>query len=250
MDSVSQLIEKLTSSDQVQVYQADLALREMIARAKGPDLQKIASELASELNATREETYDKDKVRQVIKYDARTRSKIARHLALAGGDDDVPALVQAMQDLDVREMARWALDRMTCPAATAALIQAAQEAIGPDFRIGVINALGRRGGSEVVSALKACAADPHLEIRIAAAEALANHPDSSSDSAIVEAARGNGILEEQARLRLAKARIRLAETLVRSGNKPAGKKIFEAILTGQPEEPQKDAALRALHQIG
>ncbi|MFO0947407.1 MAG: HEAT repeat domain-containing protein [Planctomycetota bacterium] len=249
MDSVLQNIEKLSSSDQVQVYQADLALREAIARAKGPELQKIASTLASELNATREEKDDKGKVRQVIKYDAKTRSKIARHLAMAGGDEEVPALVQAIQDLDVREMARWTLDRMTCPAATAALVQAAQEAVGPDFRIGAINALGRRSGSEVVSALKACAADPSLEIRIVAAEALANHPDSSSDTAIVEAAQGNGILEERARVRLSKARIRLAETLVRNGNPQAGKKIYQAILTGQPEEPQKEAALRALQKI-
>lgn len=249
MDIIIQTIEKLGNPDPVQNYQAKRSLEDLISLAGGPGQDKLASALASELNAKRE-VKEGDKTNHVIKYNPATRSTIARYLALVAGPEEIPALVEAMNDLDVRESARWALDRIQCAEATNALITAAVDGIGPEFRAGAINALGRRSGPEVVEALKKCAQDPYIEIRLVAAEALANQPDASSDTVITEAANGDGVFAERARARLAKARIRLAETLVRSGDKAAGKKIYEAVVSSNPDDAQKEAASIALAQIG
>lgn len=249
MDIIIQTIEKLGNPDQAQAYQARRALEELISLAGGPGQDKLARALASELNAKRE-IKEGNKTREEIKYNAATRSTIARYLALVAGPEEVPALAEAMNDLDVRESARWALDRIQCAEATSALINAAVEGIGPEFRVGAINALGRRQGPEIAEALRKCAQDPYVEIRLTAAEALANHADPANDMAISEAASGEGVFAERAKARLAKARIRLAETLVRSGDKAAGKKIYEAVLSSHPDTAQKEAAELALTQIG
>lgn len=249
MDIVVAVVEKLGSTEQVQAYQARRSLEELIGLAGGPGQRKIARTLAQELNANRERK-DGEKTIQEIKYSPKVRSEIARYLALVGGDEEVPALEKAMEDLEVREAARWALDRMNGAAATAALAKAAVDGIGPDFRIGAINALGRRSGPEVLAALKQCAADPYLEIRLAAAEALANQSDASSDSLLVDAAKGSGVLQERARTRLTKARLRLADAVAVGGDKAAAKQLYEAILAANPDEPQKEAASRALAQLG
>lgn len=249
MEIIVQTIEKLGNPDQAQAYQARRALEELISLAGGPGQDKLASALASELNGKKEQK-DGDKVTHVIKHNPATRSTIARYLALVAGPEEIPALVEAMKDLDVRESARWSLDRIQCPEATAALIQAAVEGIGPEYRIGAINSLGRRSGENVVAALKQCAKDPYVDIRLSAAEALANLPDASSDAAITEAASGEGVFADRARARLTKARVRLAETLARNGDKDSAKKIFEAIVSSNPDAAQKEAATIALAQIG
>ena len=152
---------------------------------------------------------------------------------------EAPALKQSLADFESRELARFALDRMTCQAATDALAEAALEAVGAEFRVGVVNALGRRSGSGVVNALKKCATDADPHVRLAAAEALANHPDASADELLVAAGKQSG---DRAALRMAKARIRLAEGLVRAGQQEAGKKIYQAVAQSDAEGPQKKAA--------
>src|SRR3989442_1144211 len=84
----------------------------------------------------------------------------------------------------------------------------------------------RAAGPEVASALKQCAADPQREVRLAAVDALAHQADPTADAVITAAAQlGDEELPAPAARCLTRARIRLAETLVAAGQKPAGKRI-------------------------
>lgn len=249
MESIEKLSEQLGSSDQVQVYRAKRALAQMTAVAGEPGKEAERAQLATALakaEAATKPRGDKDKT-PVPVFSARVRGELARALSEVGGDMEVPTLKQELSDFDAREMARFALDRFTCEAAADALADAAVNAVGAEFRVGAINALGRRKGSGAVDALKKCAADADPQVRLAAAEALANHADASVDALLVEAGKQHA---DRAALRISKARIRLAENLVRTGQKDAGKAIYQSVAQTAPREPQKKAAQRALEQLG
>lgn len=249
MPSVEQLSEQLGSADQPTVYQAKRALAHLAAAAGAPGKDAERAQLAAALAKIEGATKPKDEKDKtpVPVYSAKVRDEIARVLAEIGGDMEAPALKQTLADFDAREMARFALDRMTCQAATDALVEAALKSIGAEFRVGVINALSRRSGSSVIDALKKCAADSEPHVRLAAAEALANHADAAADELLVAAGKQPG---HRAALRMAKARIRLAENLVRAGQKDAGKKIYQSIAQSDALAPQKKAAQQALAQLG
>ena len=249
MESVEKLCEQLGSNDQVQQYRAKRALAEMTAAAGAPGKESQRAQLAAALakaEAATKPRGDKDKT-PVPVYSARVRGEVARALAEVGGDMEVPALKQELADFDAREMARFALDRFTCEAAADALADAAVNAVGAEFRVGAINALGRRSGSRAIDALKKCAADGEPQVRLAAAEALANHADASADALLVEAGKQHG---HRAALRMSKARLRLAGSLQNAGQKDAAKAIYQSVAQTAPREPQKKAAQHALEQLG
>lgn len=254
MQTVEQLCEQLTSLDQVKVYQAKRALVQLAAAAGAPANESRRAELAAALAGQLVAGGDTKDAQgnPAFKHSAEVRGEIARVLSLVAGEAEVPALVAALAEFSGREMARWALARITSQAATDALVEAAIAAVGTEFRLGAIGALGRRAGSNVVEALKKCAADSEgeasdVEIRLAAADALANHADPSLDAVIVEIARD---ADPRTQSRAAKARIRLAETLVRAGQKEAGRHIYQAIAHGHADEPQQQAARLALAELG
>src|SRR5690606_1895864 len=131
-----------------------------------------------------------------------------------------------LKNIDLREAARWSLDRLTCQAATDALIEAVKELSGQEFRVGVINSLGRKSGSSVVEALKGCLAERDREIQLAAAEALAGQGDASVDAAI--AALSEGRFGRRGAGRVTRTRIRLAASVAKS-DKAAAKKILAQV---------------------
>jgi HEAT repeat protein len=249
MPSVEELADQLNSGDQPTVYRAKRALSEMVAAAGAPGKAGERAELAAALakaEAARNEKGDGPK------YGRKSRSEIARALAEVGGDTEVPALKETLGDFDAREMARFALDRMTCQAATDALVHAALNAVGIEFRIGAVNALARRTGSQVVDVLKACAGDNDSEIRLAAAEALANHADATADPLLCELARQAGPQSgPRVQLRLTKARVRLAARLAGAGQKDAARQIYRSIVESETAAAaQKRAASTGLAQLG
>jgi HEAT repeat protein len=161
-------------------------------------------------------------------HSSRVRNHLARLLGYLPVDAAVPPLVNALQDLEVREMARQSLECHPSPRATDALI-AALNSTGPVFCAGVINSLAKKGGAQSLAAVRRATDDPQAEVRFAALTALSAFPDASLD-AILE--RHNAYV----------ARVRLAETLRAAGNKAAAERIYKAILAGNAPEPQKRAA--------
>lgn len=211
------------------------------ATGKAAERAELAAALAKALTAKNEKG-------DAPKYSVKARDELARTLSEVADDMEVAALKVALVDFNAREMARFALDRMTCQAATDALADAALNAVGVEFRIGAINSLALRSGSQVVDVLKACAGDNDPEIRLAAAEALANHSDASADPLIVELAKHGGL---RAQSRVSKARVRLAAKLAAGGQKDAARRIYQSIAQSDSAAmPQKTAATIGLAQLG
>jgi aminopeptidase N len=244
MASVEQLADQLNSGDQPTVYRAKRALSDMACAAGAPGKPGERAELAAALAKAENAKNAKG---DAPKYSPKARAEIVRTLSLVAGDMEVAGLKETLGDFDAREMARFALDRMTCQAATDALADAALNAVGVEFRIGAINALGRRSGSQVVDVLKACAGDHDPEIRLAAAEALANHADATADPLIAALGKHGG---QRSHLRASKARLRLAAKLAGAGEKEAAKNIYQSIAQSDAAAAQKKAAGIALAQLG
>jgi len=165
-------------------------------------------------------------------------NKIIRLLSYVSTAKEVPALAKSMRDLNLREMARFALERNTSDEATAVLI-GALDFVGPVFRVGVVNSLAKRRGSRVVAGLRKATGDNDPEVRQAAVEALANFPDPANDAIIAKMARCDC---RKTRARAIKARVRLAETLNNAGQKGAARQIYRAIQGSNADAPQKKAA--------
>ncbi|HWB14533.1 MAG TPA: HEAT repeat domain-containing protein [Pirellulales bacterium] len=246
MPSVEELADQLNSGDQPAVYRAKRALSEMVAAAGAPGKAGERAGLAAALAKAEVARNEKG---DAPKHGTKARDEIARALADVAGDMEVPALKSTLGDFDSREMARFALDRMTCQAATDALADAALNSVGIEFRVGAINALARRRGSQVIDVLKACAGDNDPEVHLAAAEALANHADASAETILRELAKHAAA--PRAQLRLAKARVRLAARLASAGQKDAARQIYQSILDNDAAAAaQKRAAGTGLAQLG
>lgn len=253
MENVQALVEQLGSDDQAQDFKAYHQLLMLVgeAGAPGQDSQRaeLAQALATALTAATEHQDNRGNKSYSPKYSADVRGRVARLLSNVGSDDQVPALKQALEAFDTREMARWALDRMTGQAATDALVTAAVEGVGPEYRVGAIGALGRRKGDDVVAALKKCAADEDQEVRLAALEALSNQADPSSDELYVAVLESDS-LSPRARCRTLKARLCLAATLAQANQADEARRIYEATAAGSGDAPQVEAARRALEAMG
>ena len=239
-------VVQLGDKDQVVAYRAYKNLEETATRAGAPGIENrradLAATLAAELLAKGKPPKDKKgkpKGPPRPLYPAGVREKLCRLLSYVAGASEVPALAEVLGDLDVREMARFALDRNTSDAATDALI-AALEQVGPTFRAGVVNALGRRQGPKVLGALQKTAAEETTpEIRIVAVEALAQIPEPSNAAIVMEAAKcpvpGH-------KTRAYKTAVRLAESLAGAGQKNAASQLYRAIQAGDADGAQKKAA--------
>lgn len=243
MADIKELAKELTSGDQVRIYKAERKLVELTAAAGAAEKEAKRKQLAADIAQAIAELQPKYDNRGNPTVESQKtvdgRNKLIRYLALVAGDEQVEVLVEALKNQDSQEMARWALERITSPAATKALVKAAQDSVEDRFRIGAINALAGRDGAEVLHALKKCVTDLSAPVRLAAAEALGAHADPEADAAIVRAGKGTG---RRGQLRVAKARLRLAENLLRAGHPAPARKICEEVIAAKNMPAQKKSA--------
>jgi uncharacterized protein (UPF0147 family) len=230
-------LEKLTSS-QEDFYKGQLALTRVIGEASAPGNDAKRAEVARKLA---------EALVNGGKYPIAARREIARRLGEIGGDSEIPALQSALVDLELRESARGALDRIPTPAATAALVQASKQLLGDRFVIGIVNALGQRSGEGVVAALSDLAKSPNAEIRVAVGEALSQQSDPSGDEIILAIINDKSVpLNPQEAGRLAKARVRLAANMGAKDKKADARRIFESIVSKDPNSTHGLVAKRML----
>lgn len=257
MESIIENISKVSDKNQATAFKAVQTLRfecyHVLDPARQDERTALAKALAAEMNATimpeppkeaKEKKKGKNNAKKPepkIKHDPETRNVVLGLLSIVGGEAEVPAIARTLDDLELREMARCALDRNPSPAATAALV-AALEGCGPDFRIGVINSLGCKGGPVALEALRRMTEDPAPEIRLAAVEALSKFPDPANDAIMAQAGR---VGSERSRGRVAKARLRLAENLKDHGDKASAKQVYQSIpRDAAAQRKAADVALR------
>ena len=248
METVAQICEQLGSSDQVKAFQARRALLVKAAAAGSPGKEAERTALAAELAGCLVAKSEAKK--EEMRYATSARNEICRTLADVGGDAEVAALVQTLSDFDVREMARFALDRIPTAAAAAALAEANQKVVGVEFRVGVTNALAKRKDAAALEALKLAVGDSSQDVRLAAAEGLALQADAAGDAAIIEVGKQLGPASPRAAKRMDIARLQLAATLAKAGQKDAARGIYQALTSDGADEAQKKAAKTALEQLG
>ncbi len=240
-DRIKKLVKDLESNDSAVLFKAENELERLAEHAGGPDKTKAQADIAAALAAVLDAVTtvkDGDKTRSHPTYPPYARSHLCRCLSYVGGEAEVPALQKAMEDLNVREMARFALERNPSAAATKALI-AALEAMGTDFRIGVINALAQRKAPDAQKALVTLTQTCGGEVQVVAAEALACFPDPTLDAVISTAAKADA---PRAKVRTEKARIRLAGTLSKAGKKSGAGGIYKRLNADCVTPAQRKAA--------
>jgi len=251
MATITELAADLSSADQIKAYQAQQALAKLAGElgASGKETERAAAakELAAALAATKPAKDNRGEPTEESIHSVVGATEICRALAFLAGEAEVAVLKECLKNIDLREAARWCLARMTCQGATDALVEALANATGTEYRVGLVNALGRKTGSSVVEALKTATTSNEPELRLAAVEALAEQNRADLDTVI--AAVDSGSLQRN-EARIARARIRLGNTVLRSGDKAGAKKIFEAVAGSSADEPQKKAASAALATIG
>ena len=229
-------------------YQARREIARAVDKATQPGepsrREALAVALAAELTA-KSDSGGTDETQQQAKHSATVRNVLCQFLGQIATDDQVPALVVALGDLETREMARCALERIPAVGASKALSEALEQ-VGPEFRIGVVNALARQRWLHANTALRRAAQDPDTEVRMAAIRGLANFPEASNGKLIVAATK-TGSRSDRARAQ--KARVRLAQTLRRAGLKEPAITIFRSILADEMEGPWKTAARLTLEQL-
>ena len=266
MISVPEKLAELAGDDQAKAFNARYQLLEAAYQSTRPGNQAeqsaLADALAAELTAKvpvetkADEKKKKDAPEERFKHSTKVRREAIEILGVVAGPKQVPAIVSALDELELRETARCALDRVGGKEACAALI-AALDRVGSEFRVGVAGSLAKRRGDDVLRALKGLATDTDLEVRLAAVEALAELGDPDCESAMVQAYRApttptaahDRPLSPRGELRITKARIRLAERLRLAGHKTAARYIYHSILGEGAPLPQIKAAQIGIEQM-
>ena len=160
---------------------------------------------------------------------------LLRELAIAGGEDAVPALVALLADRDaaVRGYALRALDANPSAAAGRALIDALGRADDAFLRLTILNALGRRREPAAVGAVAGLIESSDREVAAAALAALGSIGTREARDALSRARLPNDLLLERAH-----ARLLCAERLRANGDGEAAAQVVREIresLSALPE---------------
>jgi HEAT repeat protein len=165
-----------------------------------------------------------------------------RKLSLIGTAASVPALAGLLPDEKLSHMARYALERMPCEEAVAAMRDALPKAKGR-VKVGIINSLGVRRDAKSLPALVVLLKDPDGEIVAAAVAALGS-------IGTPEAAKAVGAFQAKApkdlQLAAADAYLTCAERLLADGKKAQATAIYRALSKQDQPKHIRLAAMRGL----
>lgn len=137
--------------------EALVAIEEEIRGASPEALQRIEKKLIGALEAPG------------TKYAG--KQYVLRILRRMGTKQCVGPVSKLLTDKELSHMARYTLQRLPCPEATRALLDALKRCEG-DLKVGVVGSLGDRSGSEVVAALAPYAHGKDSKLALAAVKSL------------------------------------------------------------------------------
>lgn len=164
-------------------------------------------------------------------------------LAIIGTKEAVPVLAGLLDDAQLGQYARHALEPMTEPSAGAALRDALTKTQGP-LLVGVINSVGFRRDAQATAALARLLASPDAEVAAAAAAALGRIGTAASAQQLTPAlARASGPRQ----LALADACLTCADTLVTRGRRKEAAAMYDRLHgTGYPDHIRTAAMCGAI----
>ena len=157
-----------------------------------------------------------------------------RKLSLIGTAASAPALAGLLGDEKLSHMGRYALERMPCDEAVAAM-RGALSKLGGKLKVGVINSLGVRRDAASTGALVALLKDGDKEVAAAAAAALGaiGSPEAAKALLPVHKAAPDACLV-------------CAEQLLADGKKAEAKAIYTALAKADVPKHVRLAAMRGL----
>jgi len=180
----------------------------------------------------------------VLKTDASRAAKdvVCRHLSLIGSADSVPALAELLTNQELAQMARYGLERIPDPAASAALRDGLAKTEGV-LKVGVINSLGARRDAQSASLLTALVdnADPQVATAAVAALGAIGTPDAARTLGEVQK-KATGPLQAA----VADALLCCAERLLGAGKKVEAMAIYKTLNTEDQPKHVRLAAVRGL----
>lgn len=180
---------------------------------------------------------------EVLKSDAPDAAKdvVCRQLSLVGSAGCVPALAELFGNEKLAHMARYALERMPCPEALAALRDALPKTKGR-IKVGVINSLGVRRDAEATKALTSLLDDSDEAVVSAAAGALGKI-GTSETAKTLKAFQAKA--PESLSLVAADACLACAEHLLADGKKLEAMTMYKSLATSKIKHV-KVAAMRGM----
>jgi HEAT repeat protein len=154
----------------------------------------------------------------------------------------VSAVAKLLGDKDLSHMARYVLERVSGPEATAALREALPKTSGR-VKVGVINSLGILRDQESTKTVAALLEDSDEQVAAAAAAALGSigTPDTAKALAGFQAG-----APEKLRPAVADAQLACAERLLADGKKLDAMKIYQTLAKSDQPKHVKLAATRGL----
>jgi len=183
----------------------------------------------------------------VLKGDAPSAAKqyVCRKLAIVGTAASVDALAPLLTDAKLSHMGRYALERMPCPAAGAAIRNAIGKVSGK-LKVGMINSVGMRQDAQAVALLTPLLKDSDAQAAAAAAAALGKIGDPAAGGALASFLASAPKPLKNAAI---DAMLDFAGRIGAKGEKAAAAKIYQGLYAdGQPTRVRR-AALRGLAMV-
>lgn len=169
---------------------------------------------------------------------ADAKNFICRELVVYGSAACVPALTRTLANPEVATTAIWALENIPAPEAADALAKAV---LAPgELRVGLVQALGRRG---VVAPLEALLNDADATVAEAAANALGT---AGTESACVIVMAKRASASGALRAALDRAYLECADGLAAQGKNDAAVTAYRALISPECAENVRSGALSGL----
>ena len=180
----------------------------------------------------------------VVGSDASSAAKdyACRKLSLIGDAGAAAPLAALLPDKDLSHIARYALERMPCPEAVAAL-RGALPKTQKLAKVGVINSLGVRRDAKSTAALTALLGDKDQQIVSAAAGALGSIGNAEAAKALGEFGKK---APEKLKLVVADACLTCAERMLSDGKKPEAMAIYKSLSGDDQPKHVKMAATKGI----
>ncbi|MBW1811908.1 MAG: HEAT repeat domain-containing protein, partial [Deltaproteobacteria bacterium] len=171
---------------------------------------------------------------------------VCRQLSLIGTAASTSTLGQLLLDKELSDMARYALERIDAPEATAQLRLGLKKTSGT-MKVGIINSLGQRRDPLSKPAMIKLLGDSDLEVAMAAARALGNIGGADAAQALAQArAKAAGRLQHT----IVDAYLSCAELALDAGRKAEALAIYQKLYTPGESRQVRIAALGGLVAAG
>ncbi len=163
-----------------------------------------------------------------------------QQLRICGTTQSVAALAAVLGDERVGHAARYALEGMPYPEASAALREALDKTSGA-IKAGLIDSIGRRRDANAAMMLVPLLKDKDAMVVTAVALALGRIGDQAAATGLLVACDNVG---PEVRVAVWEALLRCGETCLSQGNKSEASKIYQALLEDKPPLAIRVAAWR------